>query len=623
MDQDAAPLDEPDAASALRRGARVLSRYIRTHPGPFSLAVLGSTVFASMAVAGTIVVGHITDKVFTPAVTSHHASSGTVWWFAAVVVIIAALRSAGVMARRYFAALTTRRMQVTLRTQINEQYLRVPLSWHRATPTGELIAHADTDVDVAVEVLNPLPFSVGLSMLVIFSVIALILADPILAVVGFTVFPGLAVLNQYYTRRVEAPAERVQERVSDVSTIAHESYDGALLVKTLGLEAHEVERLAAASERLRESRMEVGRLRSTFEPSLDALPNLAVIAILAIGGWRVSRGALTAGELVEVMLLFSLLSFPMRVVGFLLEEMPRSSVALGRIDGVLVAEHEREPSEPRSLPDGALRVEIDNLVFAYVDDERVLDGCNLTVEPGEVVAIVGATGSGKSTLCELLAGLIEPTAGSIKLGGVEIDHIEPEALHRSVGLVFQEAFLFGGTLAENLTLGQVDSQAAADAVRVAQARRFIANLTHGYDTVIGERGVTLSGGQRQRTALARALARRPQLLILDDATSAVDPTVEARILDGLTKELTTTTLIVAHRLSTIALADRVAFLRDGRIIATGPHLELIATHADYAAMVQAYEQAGALSDIERDDDADEVDQADEVDGAGEAVLDGH
>ena len=614
MDQDATSPDAPGGVPGpLRRGGRVLGRYIRTHPGPFAVAVFGSTVFASMAVAGTIVIGRITDKVFTPAVTSHHVASSTVWWFAAVVVFIAVLRSAGVMTRRYFAALTTRRMQVTLRTQINEQYLRVPLSWHRETPTGELIAHADTDVDVAVEVLNPLPFSVGLSLLVVFSVIALIVADPILAVVGFTVFPGLAVLNQYYTRRVEAPAERVQERVSDVSTIAHESYDGALLVKTLGLEAHEVDRIAAASERLRESRMEVGRLRSTFEPGLDALPNLAVIAILAIGGWRVSAGALTAGQLVEVMLLFSLLSFPMRVVGFLLEEMPRSSVALGRIDGVLAVEHERVPSEPRTLPDGPLGVEIDNLVFAYVDDERVLDGCTLTVEPGEVVAVVGATGSGKSTFCELLAGLIDSNAGSIRLGGVEIEDVDPESLHRSVGLVFQEAFLFGGTLAENLTLGQVDGEAVVEAVRVAAGapvhRQSGAGLRHD-----DRRARRHAVGRPAPAHRARpSPPRRPQLLILDDATSAVDPTVEARILDGLTHELATTTVIVAHRLSTIALADRVAFLRDGRIIASGPHAELVATHADYAAMVQAYEQAGALADIERDiDDAD--------DGA---ALDGH
>ncbi len=301
----------PEETGSLRRGARVLGRYIRTHPFPFGVAVFGSSVFASMAVAGAVVLGRITDKVFRPAVSSHHASSSTVWWTAAAVVIVAALRSAGVMTRRYFAALTTRRMQVTLRRQISEQYLRVPLTYHREMSTGELIAHADTDVEVAVEVLNPLPFSMGLVLLVVFSVVALIVADPILAVVGFTVFPGLGVLNRFYTRRVEGPAERVQERVSDVSTIAHESYDGALLVKTLGLEAHEVERLATASERLRESRMEVGSLRSTFEPALDALPNLGVIAILAIGGWRISSGALTTGQLVQVMALFSLLSFPM------------------------------------------------------------------------------------------------------------------------------------------------------------------------------------------------------------------------------------------------------------------------------------------------------------------------
>ena len=508
MDEGAA-VPTPGEPGTLRRGLRILGRYIRTHPGPFAVAVAGSTVFASMAVAGTVVLGRIADKVFGPVVKSHHVSSSTVWWTAAAVVIIAALRSAGVMTRRYFAAVTTRRMQVTLRRQITEQYLRVPLAFHRRIPTGELIAHADTDVDVSVEVLNPLPFSVGLILLVVFSVIALIVADPVLAIVGFTVFPGLAALNRYYTRRVEGPAERVQERVSDVSTIAHESYDGALLVKTLGLEAHEVERLAAASERLRESRMEVGALRSTFEPGLDALPNLAVIGILALGGWRVSVGALSTGQLVEVMALFSLLSFPMRVVGFLLEEMPRSSVALGRIDGVLDAPHARVPSAPRPLPPGPLPVELDGVAFEYVGGEPVLGGCDLSIAPGEVVALVGATGCGKSTLCELLGGLIEPTAGSIRLGGVDLRDADPESLHRAVGLVFQEAFLFGGTLGENLALGQVDGDAVLDAVRVAQAQRFIDNLELGYDTVIGERGVTLSGGQRQRTALARALAAPP------------------------------------------------------------------------------------------------------------------
>ncbi len=303
--------------------------------------------------------------------------------------------------------------------------------------------------------------------------------------------------------------------------------------------------------------------------------------------------------------------------------MPRSSVALGRIDGVLAAPHERTPRARHAVPDGPLRVEVDGLVFAYIDGEPVLDGCDLTLEPGEVVALVGATGSGKSTLCELLAGLMEPTAGTISLGGVDLRDADPESLHRAVGLVFQEAFLFGGTLAENLTLGEVGTDDALAAVRVAQARRFIANLTHGYDTVIGERGVTLSGGQRQRTALARALARRPRLLILDDATSAVDPTVEARILDGLTRELATTTLIVAHRLSTIALADRVAFLRGGRIAATGRHADLVATYPDYSAMVQAYERAGAPAALERDaDDAvDDLDGADGVDDNGDGAAD--
>lgn len=546
--------------------------------------------------------GRITDNVFEPALRRGQVATSTVWWTAAAVVMIAALRSVGVVTRRYYAAVTSRRMQVTLRSLITDHYLHAPLSFHRSHPTGELMAHADTDVEVAAEVINPLPFSLGLVLLIIFSVAALLIADPILAIVGLAIFPAMAALNRYYTKRVELPAEQTQQRIGDVSSIAHESYDGALVVKTLGLEAHEVARLSVAAHSLRDARLKVGALRSMFEPTLDALPNLGVIAILSIGGWRISTGALTTGELVQVMALFTLLSFPMRVVGFLLEELPRSVVALGRVDAVLATPRASTPSNPQTLPNEPLSVQFDDVRFSFLDGEPVLQGCSFTLAPGEIVALVGATGSGKSTLCELMVGLLDVDSGSVTIGGLAVETIDAESLHSNAALVFQESFLFADSLAENLTLGEVPVAEAADAVRLAQADRFITKLPSGYDTVLGERGVTLSGGQRQRAALARALVRRPRLLILDDATSAVDPSVEARILDGLKAELDTTALIVAHRVSTIALADRVLFLRDGAIVATGPHDHLVATEPDYAAMVQAYE-ATPMLDGGDDDDA--------------------
>jgi ABC-type multidrug transport system fused ATPase/permease subunit len=590
---------------ALRRGIPVLTRYIRTHPKPFAVAVTGSLVYASTAVAGTVVLGRITDDVFVPAFAGHR-DGGKIAWAVAATILIAAARSVGVVTRRYSAAITSRRMQVTLRTGIADRFLAVPLPWLRAKSTGELLANADNDVEVAVEVVNPLPFSLGLISLVVFSVVALFLADPILAVIGLTLFPALALLNRFYTQRVERPAERVQERVGEVSSIAHESYDGALVVKTLGLESREVERLRLAAERLRDARIEVGAMRAFFEPVLDMMPNLGIIAILALGGWRVSQGALSTGQLVQVMALFTLLAFPMRVVGFLLEEMPRSSVALRRIDGVLAAPDAPTPADARPLPPGPLGVEVAHLDFAYLDGEPVLADCTFSIAPGEVVALVGATGSGKSTLCELLTGLIEPDSGEIRLGGVPHDEIEPDARRDAVALVFQESFLFADTLRENLSLGRAPEDDVARATRLAQADRFIARLPEGDATILGERGVTLSGGQRQRAALARALVRQPRLLMLDDATSAVDPTVEARILAGLRAELDTTALIVAHRVSTIALADRVLYLRDGAIAAAGTHEQLLRSHPDYAGMVRAYELAGAAVGALDDDETEDV-----------------
>jgi ABC-type multidrug transport system fused ATPase/permease subunit len=576
--------------SLWRRGISTLRRFIVAHPGPFATSVLGSAVFALTSVLGTVVLGRVTDHVIIPAFKGDVATS-TIWTGAIAIVVVAFIRSAGVITRRYFAGMTAAANMATLRHQIADRYLDVPLSFHRERTTGTLLAHADNDVMVAAEVINPLPFSTGLVLLIVFSLIALFAIDPLLTLVGLVLFPAMFVLNRFYTRRIELPARTVQERVGDVSAITHESFEGAMVVKTLGRQEAEVDRLGRAADLLRVARVRVGALRALFEPTLDALPNLAIIVLLAVGGWRVSTGAVSPGDLVQAMALFTLLAFPMRVVGFLLEEMPRSVVAIDRIDGVLTAEPETVPVHPEVFPAGPLDARADALVYAYAEGAPVLDDCTLAVAAGEVVALVGPTGCGKTTLCELLAGLDRPDRGVVRVGGVDLADVTRDALRASIALVFQESFLFADTIANNIVIGTDASETSLRwAAGVAQVARFVDGLPAGYETSIGERGVTLSGGQRQRIALARALIRRPRFLILDDATSAVDATVEARILHGLRAELDMTTLIVAHRVSTIALADRVLFMQEGRIVAAGPHAELLASNRDYEAMVRAYER---------------------------------
>jgi ABC-type multidrug transport system fused ATPase/permease subunit len=576
--------------SLWRRGVATLRRFIVAHPVPFTTSVVGSVVFALTSVLGTVVLGRVTDRVVIPAFEGDVAST-TIWAGAIAIVVVAFVRSAGVITRRYFAGMTSAANMATLRHQIADRYLDVPLSFHRDHTTGTLLAHADNDVMVASEVINPLPFSTGLMVLIVFATAALFLIDPLLTLIGLVLFPTMFVLNRFYTRRVELPAQTVQERVGDVSAITHESFEGAMVVKTLGRQDAEVERLGSAADELRAARVDVGALRALFEPTLDALPNLAIIVLLAVGGWRVSTGAVSPGDLVQAMALFTLLAFPMRVVGFLLEEMPRSVVALDRIDGVLAADAEPVPSQPKALPAGPLDVAAEAIGYGYVDGTPVLSDCDVRIAAGEVVALVGPTGCGKTTLCELLAGLDRPDRGVVRVGGVDLTEVTREELRTGVALVFQESFLFADTIASNITIGtDAGDTSLRWAAGVAQVARYVESLPAKYDTSIGERGVTLSGGQRQRIALARALVRRPRFLLLDDATSAVDATVEARILRGLRDELDMTTLIVAHRVSTIALADRVLFMQDGRIVASGPHSELLATNRDYEAMVRAYEQ---------------------------------
>jgi ABC-type multidrug transport system fused ATPase/permease subunit len=421
--------------------------------------------------------------------------------------------------------------------------------------------------------------------------VQLFATDLYLALVAVVVFPALALMNRSFAKRVEGPARRAQERIGEVSAVAHESIDGALVVKTLGREAAETERLAEKARALRAERVEAGFIRATFEAALDALPALVAALLLAVGSWRVSSGAITLGRLIGFVALFDLLAWPMRFIGWILAELPRAVVGYARIDEVF-----REPmrvlpaDDPIPLPLGPLAVETIDLVHRF-DGLAVLDHVSLRVSPEESVAIVGSTGGGKSTLAQLLVRLADPDEGSVRIGGVDLRHVDPEALRRSVSIVFQESFLFSTNIAENIALdAPVEIADVERAARIAAVDRFVAELPDGFQTVVGERGHTLSGGERQRVALARAIVREPRVLILDDATSSVDPSIEARILASLQEELRTTLVVIAYRLSTIRLADRVIFLEDGGVAATGTHDELMDGAPGYAAIIRAYER---------------------------------
>jgi ATP-binding cassette subfamily B protein len=481
----------------------------------------------------------------------------------------------------------------TLRTRVVDRYQELPLAYHRSRPTGELMAHAEADVVAATEVIHPLPYTTAVILLILFAVVALVVTDPFLALIGCSILPGLTILNRYYTRKVEEPARRAQERIGDVSSVAHESIDGALVVKTLGRERSEVERLAGKAESLRDERIRVGQLRAAFEPAFEVLPTLGIVVLLAVGSWRVSTDDITMGTLVQFVSLFQLLAFPMRLIGFVLSDLPRAVAGHDRIEEVLAEPVTLRPAtETQELPAGPASVSVRDVAFSY-GSAPVLRGVSFDVAPTETVALVGPTGSGKSTLTQLLVRLADPDAGGILIGGIDLRRVSPEHLRETVAMVFQESFLFATTLWENIALGlKVSDEEVHRAAKIAQAHAFITGLPRGYDTVLGERGVTLSGGQRQRVAIARALVRRPRLLIMDDATSSVDPTVEAAILGGLRSQLDTTLVVVAYRVSTISLADRVLYLDDGRIVAQGTHDQLL-SHPDYEAMVRAYERGAA------------------------------
>lgn len=630
LDREREPVDDADRGSPTRQGGRLIVRFVRMQPFSFVMSIIGGVSWALLVVGATYVLGRITDDVIQPAFNGG-VSASTVWWAVLALIIVAVLRGLSVVVRRWYGSVTETLAQASLRRQVSDRLLSMPMSAYRRHPTGELLANADVDITTGTNLLMPLPFSVGVIALLGVSLVSLYIADPAFAAVALVLFPALAFLSRFYTNKVNGPAAQVQARLGDVSSIAHESFDGALVVKTLGREHEEDVRFQAASQLLRTDRLVVANMTSIFQPLIDLLPNLGTIALLLAGAWRIDQGEATAGQLVQAVALFGWLAFPMRIVGFMFESMPRSVVSVRRVDLLLdepidpsaeglvsradqrrseaVASGEDEiaappsPASTATLPDGPLSVELQGVSFEY-GDSAVLSQVSFRASPGETVALVGSTGSGKSTLANLLMRLDEPSAGQILVGGVPIAEVDPDDLRAAMSLAFQESFLFASSIADNVSMGRaLDREGLDEALDRARAARFVSHLPHADATVVGERGVTLSGGQRQRVALARALAGQPRVLVLDDATSAVDPVIEAEILGGL-RGGETTMLVVAHRLSTILLADRVVHLEDGHIRGEGTHQELL-VDPEYAALVTAYEtDERSAHDVHFAEDAD-------------------
>jgi len=407
------------------------------------------------------------------------------------------------------------------------------------------------------------------------------------------------VVNAVYSSVMSPRMERAQQLRAEVSEIAHESFDAALVVKTLGREDEEATRFAVKADELRDGLVAVGRVRGLFDPMMEALPNLGTLAILLVGAGRVAAGATDAGDLVSIAYLFTLLTLPIRAIGWVLADLPRALAGYDRVTPVLEATGETPhgPDQARAGIGGA-GLGVRDVDFSFDGAHRpTLSGVTFDVRAGSTLALVGPTGSGKSTLAGLLIRLVDPADGAVLLDGVDLRTLREGEVSGQAAFVAQSTFLFDDTVRDNVTLGGPygDDEVWA-ALRVAAADAFVAALPEGLDTPVGERGASLSGGQRQRLALARAVVRRPRLLILDDATSAVDPAVEARILDALrTADRPVTVVVVAYRQATIALADEVVWFEHGRVIARGSHDELLDTVPGYAALVRAYQQAEGVS----------------------------
>jgi ABC-type multidrug transport system fused ATPase/permease subunit len=551
---------------------------------PYRAGAAWSVVLAALAMGGTVAIPWLTGLTID-AVT--RGDRGEVRMLAGAILLAALVRLALSVARRLIAGRVSLAVEVDLRNTMYEHLQTLELGFFARQQTGQLMSRATVDLQSVRFFLGyGLVFIAQSALTILLAAVAMLVLDPGLAALALAPVPFVVVVATRYGRRSRPALQEVQQRIAELTADVEENVSGVRVVKAFAAEDRQLGRFRRSVGRVFGQSMVATRLRAFYNPFIAFLPNLGLAVILLVGGRQVVRGSLSLGDFTAFYAYLLMLLAPMRQLGIALGMAQRATASGARIFELL----DRGPrvvSPPGAppLPEGRGRVELRGVTFAYEGSPPALRDVDLTVEAGTTLALVGATGSGKTTLVQLLGRLYDVTEGAVLVDGADVRSVDLRSLRRAIAVVDDDPFLFSASVRENIAYARPDAtlEEVERAAERAQAAAFIAALPDGYDTRVGERGLTLSGGQRQRLAIARALVADPRILILDDATSSVDASTEQAIKAALREVMAgRTTFVIAHRLSTIALADEIVVLEHGRIVARGAHGELLERSPLYA-----------------------------------------
>ena len=506
--------------------------------------------------------------------------------------------------RRWIAFRESRWSETRLRERIFAHLLTLHAGYHDRTATGQLMSRASSDLQQLQAFIVMLPLTLSNVVMILAVVVLLVTSQPLLAIVALAPLPLVNVLANRFSRRIHPAVLAVQAEQAQLATVVEETVSGIRVIKGFGAEKVQADKLRVEADDIRRVSMKAARIRSNFLPAIDLLPSIGLIAVLGMGGHRVIDGDMTVGDLVKFNAYITMLIWPLRNIGMTVALGQRAAVALMRVNEVLSTPSAIvDPVVPKHLPTGERvgAVEFDAVRFGYESEHPLLAGFTVSIPAGHAVALVGATGSGKSTVVRLLTRFHDVENGAVRIDGVDVRDLPLHELRSAVGIVFEDTFLFHDTVRANIAFARPDADWATieRAARLAGAHDFVTRLPDGYDTVLGERGYSLSGGQRQRIAIARAIVSDPRVLVLDDATSAVDPSKEHEIRDAMATVMKgRTTIVIAHRPGTIALADTVVLLDGGRAAAVGTHEQLLATDDRYRQVLAAWAVRDDVGDDE-------------------------